>query len=298
MSAELKPPRTTSSADSPNDGSSSRSRSRWKPSRSKSLPPSRRGASSSPQPRKSTAVRPEGKQPKQQSAQLPEVSQQANTPSSTKRQRQKQPPHAQALPRQHGADKARALKSATGRVRQEHSSSAGKTRVQGHAPQQIGPAKELEEYVLDNRLDCQSIANQACQADTACRQRLHPAAPYDHICANINTSAVAPPGLRHSILTSNRTLQRSRISRSHPLWTCHFMRGKRGTTCRRETLLHSLTTSCSLAADLSALQRLSVRSMLRLPVDGAKSCAVVGSSSTLLYERFGDEIDAHDVVIR
>jgi len=46
------------------------------------------------------------------------------------------------------------------------------------------------------------------------------------------------------------------------------------------------------------LKRLSVRSMLQLPVEGAKKCAVVGSSGSLLYARLGDEIDAHDVVIR
>ena len=41
-----------------------------------------------------------------------------------------------------------------------------------------------------------------------------------------------------------------------------------------------------------------VRARLGLPASGAHSCALVGSSGGLLRERYGAEIDAHDLVLR
>lgn len=41
-----------------------------------------------------------------------------------------------------------------------------------------------------------------------------------------------------------------------------------------------------------------IRARLGLPVTGARSCALVGSSGGLLRERYGAEIDAHDLVLR
>mmetsp|Transcript_31986 Transcript_31986/g.67315 ORF Transcript_31986/g.67315 Transcript_31986/m.67315 type:complete len:360 (+) Transcript_31986:455-1534(+) len=162
---------------------------------------------------------------------------------------------------------------------------------------------EREAYVFKRGLDCQSIANKYCQADSAFRQTTQAFDPHDQLVANIGTSTGDTNRSRFGWRTSLLIAHRSRIPSGAPMWACLTAGGNNGplrnlTTCDREPYLRNLTTSCRAASDLNVLKRLSVRSMLQLPLQGAKSCAVVGSSGSLLYERFGDEIDAHDVVIR
>ena len=66
---------------------------------------------------------------------------------------------------------------------------------------------------------------------------------------------------------------------------------RRGGTCQRPT-----DVGCNLPRP--KLLELKLRNTLRVPPAGMDTCAVVGSSGSLLYQRFGKEIDRHDVIIR
>lgn len=76
---------------------------------------------------------------------------------------------------------------------------------------------------------------------------------------------------------------------------CRCEEGEVALNCRRST---PMPVGGGRRSGVSKDHRVSFRKAVGVPENGFDSCAVVGSSGALLTERFGNEIDAHELVVR
>eukprot|EP00966_Prymnesium_polylepis_P244255 5648679-Prymnesium_polylepis.1 len=135
----------------------------------------------------------------------------------------------------------------------------------------------------------------------------------DYVCCNASCGACGYkyflPHTAPSIETDGWTRHMHLVAHKNSSWTrvrsnhgcsdrkggAHMCCGPKirhsGNVCRQPS-----DVACSIPRPLQMEAKL--RAHLQLPWQGVGSCAVIGSSGALLRERFGEEIERHDVIIR